>query len=58
MKRGTLTISFNKKWAKTKGKAKFVEHFKNTYPGVDLSAEYDKIVPPAPAKAEKDKKED
>lgn len=57
MRRVPGKIGFNKAWAKKVGKEKFLKHFKDIYPDHDLSAEYDKIVPPeekkAPKKAEK-----
>jgi hypothetical protein len=43
----SLSISFNKDWAKSVSKAQFIKVHKDAYPDVDLGAEYDKIVPPA-----------
>lgn len=52
--------SFNKVWAASIGKAEFVKHYSGVsgFEDVDLSAEFDKIVPPKtdkPSEA-KDKK--
>lgn len=41
-----IKVGFNKKWAKSVGKDKFLKEFKDVYPGLDLSAEWDKISPP------------
>ncbi len=41
-----LVVDFNKEWAERVGKEKFVEHFKDVYPSLDLKKEYDKIVKP------------
>lgn len=41
------TVGFNKEWVKSVSKAEFLEHEKHHEAnGIDLSAEYDKIVPP------------
>lgn len=37
---------FNKEWAKTVGKKRFVSHLQKHFPQMDLNLEYDKIVPP------------
>lgn len=44
-------MGFNKEWAKKAGKKRFISHFKLIYPLLDLSDEFDKIVPPRPKKA-------
>lgn len=46
-------ISFNTEYVKRVSKAKFIRTFEKVYPGTDLGAEYDKIVPP-----KKEKKDD
>lgn len=38
-------IGFSQSYAKSVDKQTFVEHFKEVYPGVNLEAEYDKLVP-------------
>lgn len=53
MQRAPGKIGFNKDWAKKVGKEKFLKHFKDVYPDHDLSAEYDKIVPPEEKKEAK-----
>lgn len=52
MKAAPGKIGFNKAWVKKVGKEKFLKHFKDVYPDHDLSAEYDKIVPPKEEKKE------
>lgn len=45
-------ISINKEWAKKAGKAKVVSALSNAYSGIDIGAEYDKIIPPKEEKKE------
>lgn len=42
-----MKVSFNRKFVKKLSKDKFIKTFKSVYPKIDLSKEYDKIVPPA-----------
>lgn len=46
-------VSFNREYVKSISKAKFIRQFEGIYPGTDLGAEYDRIVPP-----KKEKKDD
>lgn len=54
MERQPLAPKFNKVWAKSVSKDKFVSAFKGVkqYEGLDFGKEYDKIVPPKEKKSE------
>lgn len=41
-----MKISWNTGYVKGMRRSKFVRKFGKVYPGVDLGAEYDRIVPP------------
>lgn len=40
------TVDINKEWAKKAGREKVISALKDAHPGVDIGAEFDKIVPP------------
>jgi len=49
-----LNISINKEWAKKAGRSKVIAQLEKAYPGIDIGAEYDKIIPPKKEELKKD----